>query len=151
GTLAGAIFVADVGAYGSDLNMTNCTVSGNPGRVVGGIRVSTPRDSVELTSCTITGNSGSLEGGLDIFFNGLTGESARAVVRNTIIAGNNGGYPDVAGRVLSVGYNLIGQTDGSSGWGATDLTGTSRFPLDPRLGPLQDNGGPTLTHAPADT
>src|SRR5262249_22485163 len=99
-------------------------------------------------SCTITGNSG-FYGGLAVFQNINTGESARAVVRNTIIADNQGGSPDVQGPVISIGYNLIGQTDGSTGWGATDLTGTSEFPLDPQLSPLQDNGGPTLTHAPA--
>ena len=56
--------------------------------------------------------------------------------------------PDVLGPVISLGYNLIGQTDGSTGWRSTDLTGTSAEPLDPLLGPLQDNGGPTQTQAP---
>jgi hypothetical protein len=50
--------------------------------------------------------------------------------------------------VTSLGYNLIGATDGSSGWGSTDRTGSADAPLDPMLGPLQDNGGPTLTRAP---
>jgi len=77
--------------------------------------------------------------------------SARAVVRNSIIAGNTGDVVDVAGPVISLGYNLIGQADGSTGWGSADLTGTSGRPLDPQLSPLQDNGGPTLTHAPAIT
>ena len=49
---------------------------------------------------------------------------------------------------MSQGYNLIGQRDGSQGWLPSDLTGTSADPLDPLLGPLQDNGGLTLTHAP---
>jgi hypothetical protein len=49
--------------------------------------------------------------------------------------------------VVSEGYNLVGQTDGSSGWKGTDLQGTSAHPLDPVLGPLQDNGGSTPTHA----
>jgi hypothetical protein len=49
--------------------------------------------------------------------------------------------------VISLGFNLVGQADGSTGWRATDRTGTGSAPLDPRLGPLQDNGGPTRTHA----
>jgi hypothetical protein len=102
-----------------------------------------------MTSCTITHNSG-LAGGLFVFQTN-SGDAARAVVRNTIIAGNDGGFAEVQGPVISLGYNLIGQTDGSTGWGATDLTGTSGNPLDPQLSPLQDNGGPTLTHAPAIT
>jgi hypothetical protein len=53
----------------------------------------------------------------------------------------------VAGPVTSLGYNLVGQADGSSGWVGSDLTGTSASPLDPLLGPLQDNGGPSQTMA----
>ncbi len=148
---AGGIYAFDTGiATGSDLEVANSTISGNTSTAVGGIRLSTKLASLELTSCTITNNSGVL-GGLQVFRNNNTGDAARAVVRNSIIAGNDGGFPDVEGPVLSLGYNLIGQTDGSTGWGATDLTGTSRNPLDPQLSSLQDNGGPTLTHAPAIT
>jgi len=45
---------------------------------------------------------------------------------------------------------LIGQTDGSSGFTTGvngDLAGTSAGPLDPKLGPLTNNGGSTLTMA----
>ena len=48
----------------------------------------------------------------------------------------------VLGLLVSRGHNLIGNTDGSSGWVGTDLLN-----VDPKLGPLQDNGGPTLTMA----
>jgi hypothetical protein len=146
---AGGIYAFDVGT-GSDLNITDSTVSGNTSTAVGGIRLFSQRQSLEMTSCTITNNSGPL-GGLQVFRNVNTGASARAIVRNSIIAGNNGGFPDVSGPVISLGYNLIGQTDGSTGWNATDLTGTSRNPLNPQLSPLQDNGGPTLTQAPTFT
>ena len=37
--------------------------------------------------------------------------------------------------------------DDSTGWRANDGTGSASAPLDPVLGPLQDNGGPTPTHA----
>lgn len=54
---------------------------------------------------------------------------------------------DVGGTVTSEGHNLIGRTDGSAGWIATDLLGgtTAGTKLDPLLGPLQYNGGPTPT------
>jgi hypothetical protein len=73
----------------------------------------------------------------------------RVLLRNTIVAGNTSVSvgPDVKGTVFSFGYNLIGVRDGSSGWASTDRTGTAANPIDPRLGPLQDNGGPTPTHA----
>lgn len=58
--------------------------------------------------------------------------------------------PDVFGPVDSFRYNLIGVVDGSSmGWVAGfDFTGSTTAPIDPVLGPLQNNGGETLTQAP---
>ena len=62
---------------------------------------------------------------------------------NTILAGNTASPgPDVDGALTSQGNNLIGNPSGASGFVATDLLG-----LDPLLGPLQDNGGPTQTMA----
>jgi hypothetical protein len=51
------------------------------------------------------------------------------------------------GVLTSQGHNLIGDGTGGSGYAPTDLVGTSRNPIDPKLGPLQDNGGPTQTKA----
>src|SRR5262249_31154114 len=62
--------------------------------------------------------------------------------RNTIIAGNTGDVPDLAGNLGSLGHNLIGDSRGGSGFHVTDLLN-----VNPLLGPLQDNGGPTFTHA----
>ncbi|MSU59888.1 MAG: hypothetical protein EXS35_17265 [Pedosphaera sp.] len=82
-------------------------------------------------------------------------------VQNTIVAGNFATFtftlgnidyrgPDVFGSVASAGYNFIGIKDAySSGWSAVlDFTGSTLLPLDPLLGPLQNNGGETLTLAP---
>lgn len=67
---------------------------------------------------------------------------------NTIVARNTGEVADVAGAFLSLGHNLIGVTDGSSGFSTSgDLTGSAASPLDPRMGPLANNGGPTPTIA----
>jgi len=72
-----------------------------------------------------------------------------ATVRNALVAANTsvGGSPDFGGSVTSQGNNLIGQTNGSTGWVATDLTGTAAAPVSPQLGPLQNNGGPTFAMA----
>ena len=47
--------------------------------------------------------------------------------------------PDVFGAVLSLGNNLIGQTDGSTGWltlgQLSDITGTNANPEESRPGP----------------
>lgn len=67
--------------------------------------------------------------------------SGSLTVNSSIIAGNDSG-PDCSGPILSHGFNLF--SDDSCGPVAlTDQSGT-----DPRLGPLQQNGGPTLTMEP---
>jgi hypothetical protein len=54
----------------------------------------------------------------------------------------------VSGTFLSLGHNLIGVTNGSSGFSSSgDRVGSAAAPLDPKLGPLANNGGPTLTMA----
>jgi hypothetical protein len=65
----------------------------------------------------------------------------------TIIAGNRaaGAASDCAGELSSQGYNVIGTTSGCTITG--DATG-NRTGVTPQLGPLQNNGGPTLTHLP---
>ncbi len=72
-------------------------------------------------------------------------------LKSSIVALNSSTTsPDVAGNVTSNGFNLIGKTDGSTGFTATtDRTGTSAAPLDPKLDPngLQSNGGLTTTIA----
>ena len=55
--------------------------------------------------------------------------------------------PDALGTFASQGNNLIGKTDGSSGWVGSDLTGTIAQPLNPLLAPLGNYGGPTQTMA----
>ena len=69
-------------------------------------------------------------------------------IANTIVAGNSAfNGPDVLGTFASQGNNLIGATDGSSGWVGSDLTGTLAQPLNPLLAPLGYYGGPTQTMA----
>ena len=58
--------------------------------------------------------------------------------------GTNGG-PDVYGSVTSLGYNLIGNTDGSSGWGGSDLTNTNA-----QLGPARVLRRADPDHGPDD-
>jgi hypothetical protein len=63
--------------------------------------------------------------------------------RNTLVGDNiAASAPDLSGSLASLGHNLIGNSSGASGYAATDLLN-----VDPLLSPLQNNGGPTLTHA----
>jgi hypothetical protein len=140
---AGGVFNAGT------LTMTNCTISGNSGKGFGNCGGGLVNSGVAtLTNCTISGNyatySSSYAGGVcNLGYTGTT-----ATLANTIVAGNAGyAHPDVAGRVSSQGHNLIGMTDGSSGWVSSDLTGTIMQPLNSLLAPLGNNGGPTQTMA----
>lgn len=70
---------------------------------------------------------------------GIFRESGTVAVKNSIVAGN--APQNCSGDVASMGHNIdSGATCGFSL--PDDLANT-----DPALGPLQDNGGPTLTHA----
>jgi hypothetical protein len=92
---------------------------------------------------TISGNDANSGGGIS------SGAPQLGRIRNSIIAGNTArGYPsDIVGNLDSQGHNLIGIGDGGSGYADTDLVGTYSSPLVSKLGPLQDNGGPTWTMA----
>jgi hypothetical protein len=63
---------------------------------------------------------------------------------DTILADNGaaGGPSDLIGGFTSLGHNLVGNTTGGSGFAASDLLN-----VNPQLGPLQNNGGPTQTMA----
>jgi hypothetical protein len=64
-------------------------------------------------------------------------------IANTIIARNSApAGPDYFGGFVSRGYNVIGNTESNTG-----ATGNDFINIDPLLGPLQDNGGPTATMA----
>ena len=72
---------------------------------------------------------------------GLWLENGTLTLRNSIVANNNGAnnFYRTGGTFTSQGYNLADAWNGLSSQ-STDLTG------DPKLGPLADNGGATLTH-----
>ncbi len=125
--------------------LTNCTVSGNSAKQWRPGLVNTD-GTTTLTNCTVSGNSADNKGGglyeFDSSFSTLN-------IGNTIVAVNTAGTsgPDATGTFVSQGNNLIGKTDGSSGWVGSDLTGTIARPFDPLLAPLANYGGPTQTMA----
>jgi len=127
----GAIFNAGT------LSVSNSTFSGNSSDTGGGAIYS--RSTLIVSDGTFSGNLARFGGG------GIATDGATLHARNTIIAGNTGGpgyAPDLGGSLGSLGHNLIGNTDGAGGFDPTDLLN-----VDALLGPLQDNGGPTLTMA----
>ncbi len=119
-------------------NLTGSGGSGNPPgrRGQGGGVFNTGTLTVEHV--TLNGNGGSGGGG-GIF------NSGSASLRAVLIAGNSAATgPDCSGSFESQGYNLLGQSGGCTLVG--DLTG-NLLNVNPLLGTLQDNGGPTQTQA----
>jgi uncharacterized repeat protein (TIGR01451 family)/CSLREA domain-containing protein len=134
--------------------LTNSTISGDSATTDGGGVWNS--GTLSANNVTIAANvadadaDGTGDGG------GVFARAAPVAVANTIVATNAdatplvkfpglpAAYPDCRGTLTSKGYNLIQATTGCSIGG--DPTGnlTGR---DPQLGPLQDNGGPTFTHA----
>ena len=117
--------------------LTNSTVSGNVASGVGGGIYNESGATASFVNVTVNSNTaGSGGGGLS-----NAGAAGAVTLQNSIVANSVAGG-DCAGLVAtSLGHNL--DSDGSCGLtGAGDLIST-----DPLLGPLADNGGPTLTHA----
>ena len=128
--------ISNVG--GGTLTLTSSTVSGNSATDIGG-GIYNESGTLTLTSSTVSGNSATNIGG-GVF----NGDGATVRLTNTILAVNTSSLrPDCRGSLTSLGHNLIGD---STGCGLTPVTGDLAN-VDPKLGPLTENGGPTLTHA----
>src|SRR5208337_4206696 len=127
--------------YFGTTTLTDCTVSGNSAGDGGGGLICGD-GTITLTDSTVSGNYARVIGG-GLWSDGTT------TLTNTIVAENTAttSGPDALGAFASQGNNLIGKTDGSSGWVSSDLTGTIAQPLNPLLAPLGNYGGPTQTMA----
>ena len=134
----------------------NSTISANAARGAGcGILSEGP---LTIINSTITGNWNSASdtcSGIFMFGGTLT-------IGNSIVAGNNDPVFDPdglnilfnGGSLASLGHNLIGE-NGSSGisgmvvtLAASDIVPPAGVDLGEIIGPLANNGGPTLTHLP---
>ena len=130
---------------GGTMNITNSTLSanstfsGNSGAGGNGV-FNSAGGTVNIANSTLSANYNGFRGG------GVHNEGT-VNARNTIMANNStrsGIGQDFDGTLVSQGYNLIRATNNTTITG--DTTG-NQLNVDPLIGPLQDNGGPTFTHA----
>lgn len=122
--------------------LSNTTISGNRAFSAAGVSVGSAGTELSLRHATIAYNQSATgsntPGGLSV----ALGVDAR--IANSIIAANGGSSQCNSGvNITSLGGNL--SSDNSCGL----ANAADRLIIDPLLGPLQDNGGPTWTHAPA--
>lgn len=145
--------IYSVGFSGNAMvTLNNTTFSGNSAPFGGGISNSgfSGNAAVTLNNSTFGGNSASYGGGI---YNDGTSGSATIDLTHTILSAGASGqniYNSNGGTVTSQGYNLssdAGVTNVGGSTGALAATG-DQINTNPLLGALQDNGGPTFTHAP---
>ncbi|MCA9110460.1 MAG: hypothetical protein KDA52_10955, partial [Planctomycetaceae bacterium] len=156
-------FAPDIGGgirvFDGVATVMQSTISGNSASQGGGIAVA--MGSVTVKQSTLANNSAETGGGISV-----RDSSGSLNASQTIISGNVADsegdeiYVD-NGTVTLDSFNLIGDAEKSTGdalfvnagtliTGPSDILATSDsanpFPLDKIVGPLADNGGPTLTH-----
>jgi hypothetical protein len=148
----------------SGLSIVNSTISGNSAGSGGGVSGLDLTTGISIMNSTISGNSaGTVGGGVAIAGSGIVANStisdnsaasgggiynggpfATLQISNTILNAGASGANIVndGGTITSDGYNLSSDDGGGYLTGPGDQINT-----DPLLAPLQDNGGPTFTHA----
>jgi CSLREA domain-containing protein len=135
--------IRNTGQHGGSATVTvvNTTLSGNSAQLAGGAIENAGGDSgsapLTIKNSTLSGNSAPSGGGID-------NEVATLTIGSTILkaGGSGANISNANGSVTSHGYNL--SSDDASAF--LNQTGDQNS-TDPKLGPLQDNGGPTFTHA----
>lgn len=132
-TFWGNSVVQDGGGVGSSgaLTVTESTFSGNHAGVRGG-GIHIASGVATINGVTVSNNAAGIGGG-------ISSPSAVATVTGSIIANSTSGG-DLDGNFAGI-YNLVGDGHLLSRF-------TNSLQGDPSLGPLADNGGATLTHAP---
>lgn len=146
-TLAGNTASLNGGAIDNisgNVTIGNSTISGNRaessggGSSGGGIANSGLLTVGSSTICdnTVTGNGGGIANNVLAITN----------LRSTIVANNDAtaAGDELNGRFLAE-YSLIERRLGATF--KETVAGSNRYGIDPLLGPLAENGGPTLTHA----
>jgi len=140
------------------VQVVNSTISGNEGQINGG-GIYQRTGSTIIVNSVITGNSAQVGGGVFKTFQNEEWQYDAyyepTMIRNSIIAGNQASInPDIKSGLASeegiilpaaLHYSLIG--DLGDAYAVESVPGSNLFGLDPLLGPLQDNGGSTFTHA----
>jgi len=159
----------------ASVTISGCAFSGNNARRFGGAGLYNNPSSggtatLKISNTTISGNSFG-DGGTALLNRPLSGGTASATITNSTLIGSSSGSVvsssgavsfgntillntttglsagtinvSGSGAVMSHGYNVVSDAGGGYFTSVGDQPNTN-----PMLGPLQNNGGPTFTHAP---
>lgn len=132
-TISSNQVISDGAGISGSATVTNTTISGNSAGFGAGIS-----GGGIIDHTTIANNTAS--GGVGVSIVAITSLEIGNTVLKTGSAGSN--IHSGGGKITSHGFNISNDNGGGYLIGPGDQTNT-----DPMLGPLQDNGGPTFTHA----
>ena len=120
------------------LSINNSTLSGNSSGFAGG-GILNDHATLKVSNSTLSGNSAGQRNG-----NVILNKQGTLEIGDTILKAetSNTNILNDRGRITSFGYNLSSDNGGGVLTGPGDQINTN-----PILGPLQNNGGPTFTHA----
>lgn len=158
-------YAGDNSNGGAALTIQNSTISGN--RTTGndstgaGIHSNVGRLTIESSTVSANFFQQDSSGGhaqLDILFDAIAIEDlavGQATIRNSIFANSPdnadiryiGGLGEPPDEELLIEFSLVEFVDFNPASPFVNSTNNNLFGNDPNLGPLQDNGGPTFTHA----
>lgn len=144
-TSTGATATGGAIAAFTNVLIEDSTFTGNRAQEGGAIAVTGGASSVAIRRSTIARNTADSGGGI------WQTTTSLASLGSTIVALNRADTgPDCSGTYVTAAYNLVGKGTGCDG--LTDLVqhdrvGSSLHPVDPKLGTLKANGGPTKTLA----
>lgn len=129
----GGIYIVDTPLF----RATNTTVSGNFALDDGGGIFLDSITQADINHSTISSNEAASEGG------GIAVRLSALALNHSIVANNVApSGPDIFGGTVPVIYSLVEDSSNFTPDGGPRILG-----VDPMLGPLADNGGPTQTHA----
>jgi hypothetical protein len=134
------------GGVSGSFDIVNSTLSGNSAAIAGGGVHRDVLQNMVIRHSTISGNTAPASFGSGIFSPGVN-NGFKVRLQSSIVAGNTNSDLDSDGVVTfeSLGFNLVGTGSGISAFSAAN---GDKIGLNPMLGPLANNGGPTFTRAP---
>lgn len=155
----GGLEAGDNGVAKLAFDLVNSTVSGNTADADesdvgngGGLslgRTNFEGGHIRVRSSTIAGNHADIGGGIL----GRSGDGEPALIKGTLVAGNTHANfnpitfsADCIGDLVSEGHNLFENAHVSPFECDLATKASDKFGVNPRLGPLAHNGGPTRTH-----
>ena len=126
-------------AAGETVTLANVTIAANSAGARGGGLYVFADSTTTIANATVAGNGAPEGGGILAESSAFTGFQPQ--IANSILAGNTAPSAPDCGGAINSSYSLVGDASGCTRpVGSNDLVG-----LDPKLGPLQEAGGPTPT------